>query len=105
VLTASRQQRRGEGDARREREEKPGTPQAACARRELRGDDDATLLAIPAEKADVDNPEWVKFLLYDTRVMSARRCGRSSLTTATRRSRAPEGLTSRSTTRASPRSA
>ncbi len=44
--------------------ETPGTPQAAARDADFQKTT-TRLLAIPADKQTFDNPEWVKFLLYD----------------------------------------
>jgi hydrophobe/amphiphile efflux-3 (HAE3) family protein len=44
--------------------ETPGTPQAAAREADFQ-ETTKRLLAIPTEKQNFDNPEWVKFLLYD----------------------------------------
>ena len=44
--------------------ETPGTPQAAARDADFQATT-TRLLAIPTDKQTLDNPEWVKFLLYD----------------------------------------
>ena len=44
--------------------ETPGTPQAAARDADFKATT-TRLLAIPTDKQTLDNPEWVKFLLYD----------------------------------------
>ena len=79
--------------------EQAGDTASLEARQTDFGETAERLLAIPTDQQTLDNPEWVKFLLYDNEGEVRKALGPSSPTRRTRRSSRGSRATSRSRSR------